>query len=187
MSARIHPTAVVEAGAQFGADVTVGALRVNPVEARQFGVMEIDNSQRIVGFEEKVPNPKTIPGDPEHCLGSMGIYVFAARFLFELNRGSALVSGSPVLSWLVAVNFLHFAVVLFVICTVVLIGVSLVTAPPPPEKVDGIIWSWRYAKLPEELKQRYSGWRDYRIWWALFVLGILSIYGFFFWFQFVRS
>ncbi|HEX5106588.1 MAG TPA: sugar phosphate nucleotidyltransferase, partial [Pirellulaceae bacterium] len=49
----------------------------------QFGVMEIDANQRIVGFEEKVPNPKTIPGDPEHCLGSMGIYVFAARFLFE--------------------------------------------------------------------------------------------------------
>jgi glucose-1-phosphate adenylyltransferase len=41
------------------------------VDARQFGVMEIDTSQRIIGFEEKVPNPKTIPGDPEHCLGSI--------------------------------------------------------------------------------------------------------------------
>ena len=77
-----------------GADVTVGALRVSPVDARQFGVMEIDTSQRIIGFEEKVPNPKTIPGDPEHCLGSMGIYVFAARFLFEQLCRDATKAGS---------------------------------------------------------------------------------------------
>jgi glucose-1-phosphate adenylyltransferase len=77
-----------------GADVTVGALRVNPIEARDFGVMEVDANQRIVGFEEKVPNPKTIPGDPEHCLGSMGIYVFAARFLFEQLCRDATKTGS---------------------------------------------------------------------------------------------
>ena len=28
-------------------------------------------------------SPKTIPGDERHCLASMGIYVFTARFLFE--------------------------------------------------------------------------------------------------------
>ena len=75
--------AMVQYHIDVGADVTVGALRVDPVAARQFGVMEIDANQRIIGFEEKVPNPKRIPGDPNHCLGSMGIYVFAARFLFE--------------------------------------------------------------------------------------------------------
>ncbi len=52
-------------------------------EARQFGVMEVDSEQRIVGFEEKPAEPATIPGDPEHYLASMGIYVFTARFLFE--------------------------------------------------------------------------------------------------------
>ncbi|WP_428307288.1 glucose-1-phosphate adenylyltransferase [Lacipirellula sp.] len=66
-----------------GADLTIGALRVTPKEAREFGVMEIDASRRIIGFEEKVPNPKTIPGDPDHCLASMGIYVFNAPFLFD--------------------------------------------------------------------------------------------------------
>jgi glucose-1-phosphate adenylyltransferase len=66
-----------------GADLTIGALRVTPKEAREFGVMEIDESRRIIGFEEKVPNPKTIPGDPDHCLASMGIYVFNAPFLFD--------------------------------------------------------------------------------------------------------
>ena len=65
------------------ADLTVGALRVSVEEARHFGVMEVDNDARVVGFEEKLPNPKTIPGDPHRCLASMGIYVFNARFLFE--------------------------------------------------------------------------------------------------------
>jgi glucose-1-phosphate adenylyltransferase len=65
------------------ADATIGALRVSADEARNFGVMQIDEDERIIGFEEKKPNPKTIPGDPEHCLASMGIYIFTARFLFE--------------------------------------------------------------------------------------------------------
>jgi glucose-1-phosphate adenylyltransferase len=65
------------------ADATIGALRVTVPEARDFGVMQIEEDNRIIGFEEKKPNPKTIPGDPEHCLASMGIYIFTARFLFE--------------------------------------------------------------------------------------------------------
>ena len=66
------------------ADLTVGALRVDARTARhQLGVMQIDAEQRLLGFEEKPDEPKTIPGDPDHALGSMGIYVFTARFLFE--------------------------------------------------------------------------------------------------------
>jgi glucose-1-phosphate adenylyltransferase len=66
------------------ADLTVGALRV-PVEraAGQFGVMEVDRDNRIIGFEEKPAQPKSIPGDSQYALASMGIYVFTARFLFE--------------------------------------------------------------------------------------------------------
>jgi glucose-1-phosphate adenylyltransferase len=68
---------------EANADLTVGALRVTVDQAREFGVMEVDSEQRVVGFVEKSPHPKTIPGDPSHCLASMGIYVFTARFLFE--------------------------------------------------------------------------------------------------------
>ena len=45
--------------------------------------MQVDEQDRILGFQEKPANPKTIPGDSEHALASMGIYVFTARFLFE--------------------------------------------------------------------------------------------------------
>jgi len=79
---KMNYKSMVQYHLDVGADVTVGTLRVDPVSARQFGVMEIDRDQRIVGLR-KGTQPKTIPGDPDHCLGSMGIYVFAARFLFE--------------------------------------------------------------------------------------------------------
>jgi glucose-1-phosphate adenylyltransferase len=49
----------------------------------QFGVMEIDENNHVIGFEEKPKQPKTVPGDPDHIYASMGIYVFTARFLFE--------------------------------------------------------------------------------------------------------
>src|SRR5262245_58867930 len=65
------------------ADLTIAALKVSKDEARAFGVMQIDGTRRIVGFEEKSPTPTTIPGDPNHCLASMGIYVFNAPFLFD--------------------------------------------------------------------------------------------------------
>jgi glucose-1-phosphate adenylyltransferase len=52
-------------------------------ESRQFGIMQIDSTGRVVGFEEKPAVPKTIPGNPEYALASMGIYVFNAPFLFD--------------------------------------------------------------------------------------------------------
>lgn len=76
------------------ADLTIAALRVKKEDAHQFGVMEVDDEGRIVGFEEKPANPKTIPGDDQHCLSSMGIYIFNARFLFEQLCIDATRSGS---------------------------------------------------------------------------------------------
>jgi SSS family solute:Na+ symporter len=69
-------------------------------------------------------------------------------------------------------------------CMLVMIVASLLTKPPPAEKTDGIIWSPQYARLPADLRARYSGLKDFRIWWAGFVLSILAIYGFFVWWRF---
>ncbi len=63
--------------------LTIGCIPCSIKEGREFGVMEIDPTRRIVAFEEKPQNPKPIPGDPAHCLASMGIYVFNTNFLFE--------------------------------------------------------------------------------------------------------
>ena len=72
-----------------GADVTVGCLEVPRMEAAGFGVMAVDEHDRIVSFLEKPSDPPSMPGKPEAALASMGIYVFEAEFLFEQLRRDA--------------------------------------------------------------------------------------------------
>jgi glucose-1-phosphate adenylyltransferase len=67
-----------------GAHMTVGCVEVPAEEAAgQLGVMEVDEEFRVVGFAEKPKAPRTIPGRPGTALGSMGIYVFDADFLYD--------------------------------------------------------------------------------------------------------
>ena len=67
-----------------GADVTIGCLTVPRAEASAFGVMAVDESDRITSFLEKPADPPGIPGDPDMALASMGIYVFDWKFLRQL-------------------------------------------------------------------------------------------------------
>lgn len=66
------------------ADVTIGCLTVPRMEATAFGVMHVDQNMRITDFLEKPKDPPSIPGDPDHALASMGIYVFDWAFLRDL-------------------------------------------------------------------------------------------------------
>lgn len=63
------------------ADLTVAAIRMDRRLSKEFGVMEVDENGKIVGFQEKPDVPKTIPGDPEGVLASMGIYIFNTEIL----------------------------------------------------------------------------------------------------------
>jgi glucose-1-phosphate adenylyltransferase len=67
-----------------GADVTIGCLTVPRMEATAFGVMHVDKKGRITDFLEKPKDPPAIPGDPDHALASMGIYIFRWDFLRDL-------------------------------------------------------------------------------------------------------
>src|SRR5215213_7417804 len=51
-----------------GADVTVGCLEVPRMEAVAFGVMHVDEQDRIISFLEKPKDPPGIPGTPELAL-----------------------------------------------------------------------------------------------------------------------
>lgn len=66
------------------ADLTVAAIRMPTSEvAGRFGVIEIDQEGRMIGFEEKPQNPKEIPGQPGFSLVSMGNYIFKSGPLHE--------------------------------------------------------------------------------------------------------
>ncbi len=77
-----------------GADVTVGCLEVPRMEASGFGVMHVDENDRIKSFFEKPADPPCIPGKPDRALASMGIYVFSTDYLFELLARDAAQSDS---------------------------------------------------------------------------------------------
>ncbi|MFI5295512.1 MAG: glucose-1-phosphate adenylyltransferase [Thermodesulfovibrionales bacterium] len=55
---------------------TVATIKVPKKIASSLGIVETDSNFRIIGFKEKPADPVTIPGDPEHCFASMGIYLF---------------------------------------------------------------------------------------------------------------
>lgn len=83
---RMDYAAMIAAHQETGADLTIACMRVPLAEARAFGVMAIDGEQRIVEFHEKPAHPKSIPGEPNVALVSMGIYIFNADLLSESLR-----------------------------------------------------------------------------------------------------
>jgi len=76
------------------ADLTVGCFEVPLEEAKAFGVMAVDEDNRVIEFSEKPDNPKHVPGNSAMALASMGIYIFNRDFLFEQLIKDADESGS---------------------------------------------------------------------------------------------
>lgn len=58
------------------ADATIAVIEFDKEKASSFGVLEVDKDYRIIGFEEKPDKPKSIPGNPDFSLCSMGVYLF---------------------------------------------------------------------------------------------------------------
>ena len=68
---------------ESGADMSVGCLTVDLETAKGFGVMSVNDENRVIQFKEKPEKPDSIPGRDDVALASMGIYVFNKKFLFE--------------------------------------------------------------------------------------------------------
>ncbi|MCP4182232.1 MAG: glucose-1-phosphate adenylyltransferase [Hyphomicrobiales bacterium] len=80
---------LIEQHVETGADVTVGCIAVPREEAKGFGVMDVNEDDRIVQFVEKPDDPPAMPNNPDMALASMGIYVFETKFLFDLLKRDA--------------------------------------------------------------------------------------------------
>ena len=72
-----------------GADVTIACLEVPHKDARHFGVVDVDERDRIIAFLEKPKEPPARPGKPDTVLASMGIYVFETGYLIDQLRRDA--------------------------------------------------------------------------------------------------
>ena len=68
---------------EHNADATLASIEVPNAEARRFGIVRIDASGRVIGFEEKPTAPVPVPGAPDVALASMGIYIFRADVLMR--------------------------------------------------------------------------------------------------------
>ena len=73
------------------ADLTISAIEVDIKEAHRFGVIQVDETGRVCGFEEKPKHPKSIPGKPDKAFVSMGVYIFDRKTLINiLNKDAGM-------------------------------------------------------------------------------------------------
>lgn len=82
--------AIIAHHVETGADLTVSCIEV-PIEeaAGAFGVMTVDDDNRIIRFDEKPQRPTELANKPGYTLASMGNYVFNTEFLFDQLRKDA--------------------------------------------------------------------------------------------------
>jgi glucose-1-phosphate adenylyltransferase len=79
---------------EMNADVTISAVPFPASQSNQFGIVEVDEQWRVVGFEEKPSAGKTIPTNPECVLASMGNYIFNCKTLISELEEDALLQDS---------------------------------------------------------------------------------------------
>jgi len=82
-----------------------------------------------------------------------GAAIGGTRFVLEVARQNPLVADTPWLTSIVEIHFLHFAVLMFIVSTLVLVVVSLATARESEEKLAGLTFAtltMPYAALAGE-------------------------------------
>ena len=72
-----------------GAAVTMAVIEAPSTESKRFGVVQVEEQSRVVGFQEKPDQPHTMPGSPNLVLASMGIYIFEFDVLVRTLEADA--------------------------------------------------------------------------------------------------
>jgi len=91
-------------------DLTISAVRVRREEvANRLGVLEADRDSRVIGFEEKPVQPKTIADAPDYALASMSIYAFRVGALIEALQGSEYDFGRDIIPKMISNQYDIFA------------------------------------------------------------------------------
>jgi glucose-1-phosphate adenylyltransferase len=72
-----------------GATATLATIEIPIGESPRFGIVAIDENERVTGFQEKPADPVSIPGSPDLALASMGVYVFDTEVLIRALEADA--------------------------------------------------------------------------------------------------
>jgi SSS family solute:Na+ symporter len=119
-----------------------------------------------------------------------GFVMGAVRFILELGTSShSFQLDSDFLKWLVGMNFLHYAVLMFVICSLVLIGVSLATAPPERRQLAGLTFATVDDKLdtvavtPQARKPAHETAAEHRVNLVFSLLLVATVVGLWIYFR----
>jgi glucose-1-phosphate adenylyltransferase len=91
---KMNVSAMLEYHIEAGAALTIAAIAMPSAEAHAFGVIEVDENFRIIGFAEKPERPAQIPSRPGWSLVSMGNYFFSRETLVEAITEDATLEGS---------------------------------------------------------------------------------------------
>jgi glucose-1-phosphate adenylyltransferase len=66
-----------------GAAATLATLEVPIADANRFGILTVDETERVIAFHEKPSQPTPMPGTTDVVLASMGVYIFESGPLVE--------------------------------------------------------------------------------------------------------
>ncbi len=88
------------------AAVTIATIEVPIEESPRFGIVQVDERDRVIGFQEKPDCPVPSPGAPPLALASMGIYVFDGDVLVraleaDAGRDTTHDFGHDIIPWLI--------------------------------------------------------------------------------------
>jgi SSS family solute:Na+ symporter len=103
-----------------------------------------------------------------------------AGFVIGMGRLVAELQKDSLSGWLydfATINFLHFAILLFAICTVVLVVVSLLTPEPSREKLAGLTFATaeETTEATPDLAPSEPAWKRRDLWWSLFVVACVAL------------
>jgi glucose-1-phosphate adenylyltransferase len=98
---------MLDAHVARGAALTVAAIEVPLSDSRRFGILDVDEDNRVTGFQEKPAVGRPAPRNPSACMGSMGVYVFdfdtlVGALLRDAEEASSHDFGKDIIPKLVA-------------------------------------------------------------------------------------
>ena len=106
----------------------------------------------------------------------VGFVLGMAKLAFQILAGVESVALPDVLVAFGTFQWLYFCLCLFGVCVVTVVVVSLLTAKPPAEKLDGLTYATTAAQAREETRRSWSAWDVVHTVIILSIIAVVYLY-----------